>query len=159
MMNASLVLLEEELQSLSRDHALGATFPPNCFTAMQAKFADYESRRSLTVTFPVLEESLNPLRTMQGGFIVAAFDNVFGPLSYLAARVPCVTLNLNTQFIRPVESGDRITVRATVVSRNAQVLQMTAEALNSRNKLVATASATATIARTGTRDGSQTASS
>jgi uncharacterized protein (TIGR00369 family) len=159
MMNTSLALLEEELQSLSRGHALGVTFPPNCFVAMQAKFAEYESRRSLAVAFPVLEESLNPLRTMQGGFIVAAFDNVFGPLSYLAARVPCVTLNLNTQFVRPIEFGDRLTVRVTVVSRNAQVLQMTGEAFNSRNKLVATASATATIAKTGTPSGLQHPSS
>jgi uncharacterized protein (TIGR00369 family) len=148
MTNSSLVLLEEELQSLSRDHALGATFPPNCFTAMQAKFVEYDSRRTLAVTFPVLEESLNPLRTMQGGFIVAAFDNVFGPLSYLAARYPCITLNLNTQFIRPIAPGDQLTVRATVVSRNAQVLQMSSEAFNSRNRLVATASATASIVKT-----------
>ncbi|MGA3244664.1 MAG: PaaI family thioesterase [Bacteroidota bacterium] len=153
MMSTSLELLEEELRSLSREHALGTTFPPNCFTAMQAKFVEYESRRSLSVTFPVLEESLNPLRTMQGGFIVAAFDNVFGPLSYLAARIPCVTLNLNTQFIRPIECGDQLTVRVTVVSRNAQVLQMTGEAFNSRNKLIATSSATATVARTTPRTG------
>lgn len=159
MMSASLVLLEEELQLLSRDHALGATFPPNCFVSMQAKFVEYESRRSLAVTFPVLEESLNPLRTMQGGFIVAAFDNVFGPLSYLAARVPCVTLNLNTQFIRPIALQDHLTVRATVVSRNAQVLQMTAEAFNSRNKLIATASATATIAGTGSKSSTHQAPS
>ena len=151
MTSTSIELLEEELRSLSREHALGITFPPNCFTSMQAKFVEYESRRSLSVAFPVLEESLNPLRTMQGGFIVAAFDDVFGPLSYLAARIPCVTLNLNTQFIRPIECGDQLTVRATVVSRNAQVLQMTAEAFNSRNKVIATASATATIARTGPR--------
>ena len=136
---------------MESENALGAKFPPNCFVSMQAKFVDYESRRSLTVVFPVLEESLNPLKTMQGGFIVAAFDNVFGPLSYLAARLPCVTLNLNTQFIRPIESGDQLTVRATVVSRNALVLQMTAEAFNSRNKVIATASATATVARTGPR--------
>ena len=151
MRSTSIELLEEELRSLSREHALGITFPPNCFTSMQAKFVEYESRRSLSVAFPVLEESLNPLRTMQGGFIVAAFDNVFGPLSYLAARIPCVTLNLNTQFVRPIECGDQLTVRATVVSRNAQVLQMTAEAFNSRNKVIATASATATIARTSPR--------
>jgi len=148
-MTNGLSILEEELRAMERNNALGAKFPPNCFVEMQARFVDYESRRSLTVSFPVLEESLNPLRTMQGGFIVAAMDNVFGPLSYLAARCPCITLNLNTQFIRPVEAGDNLTIRATVVSRNAQVLQMAAEALNSRTRLIATASATATIVRTG----------
>jgi uncharacterized protein (TIGR00369 family) len=148
-MNSALSLLDTELQSLARESALGAKFPPNCFVSMQATFLDYESRRSLSVEFPVLDESLNPLQTMQGGFIAAAFDNVFGPLSYLAARIPCVTLNLNTQYIRPIASGDRLTVRAAVISRNSQVLQMTGEAFNSRNKLIATASATATIVKIG----------
>lgn len=147
-MNTSLIVMEREMQELVHQNSLGAKFPPNCFVAMKAEFVDYESRRSLTVAFPVLEESLNPLRTMQGGFLVAAFDNVFGPLSYLAARYPCVTLTLNTQFIRPVEPGDRLTIKAAVISRGVQVLQMTGEAFNSKNKLVATATATATIART-----------
>lgn len=152
-MNSALSILEEELKSLSGENALGIKFPPNCFVSMQARFVDYESRRSLAVVFPVLEESLNPLQTMQGGFIAAAFDNAFGPLSYLAARVPCVTLNLNTQYIRPIASGDHLTVRAAVIARNSQVLQMTAEAHDSRNKLIATASATATIVKTdGLRD-------
>ncbi len=146
-MNMSLSVLEREMRDLEDQNSLGAKFPPNCFIAMKAEFVDYDSRRSLAVTFPVLDESLNPLGMMQGGFVVAAFDNVFGPLSYLAARCPCVTLTLNTQFIRPVESGDRITIRASVISRGAQVLQMTGEAFNSVNKLVATGTATATVAR------------
>ncbi len=146
-MESSLAVLDREMQELTQQHALGAKFPPNCFVAMKAEFADYESRRSLTVTFPVLEESLNPLRTMQGGFLVAAFDNVFGPLSYLAARFPCVTISLHTQFIRPVEAGDRLTVRAVVLSRGARILQMTGEAFNAKNRLVATATATAALAK------------
>jgi uncharacterized protein (TIGR00369 family) len=150
-MNASVKVLEEELADLMRRLGAGATFPPNCFLAMKAEFVEYESRHSLMVAFPVLEESLNPLRTMQGGFLAAAFDNVFGPLSYLAARTPCVTLHLNTQFIRPVEPGERLIVRATVLSRSMQVLHMTGEAFNTRSKLVATASATATIMKHGNR--------
>jgi uncharacterized protein (TIGR00369 family) len=146
-MNSSVMVLEEELQELVRLNGPGATIPPNCFVAMKAQFIEYESRRSLAVTFPVLEESLNPLRVMQGGFLVAAFDNVFGPLSYVAARCPCVTLSLNTQFIRPVEPGDQITIRASVISRGLQVLQLAGEAFNSKNKLVATASATAAVTK------------
>ena len=97
---------------------------------------------------------LNPLvnrvnisfsRSMQGGFLVAAFDNVFGPLSYLAARAPCITLSLHTQFIRAVNPGTRLLVRAEVISRGFQVLQMTAQAFNERNRLVALASATASV--------------
>jgi len=109
-------------------------YPPNCFIAMKAEVIHYESRTSLTVKFPVPEESLNPLRTMQGGFIVAAFDNVFGPLSYAAARCPCVTMNLNAQFIRPILAGDWLTITAKVVSRGNQILYMTASAFNGKKQ-------------------------
>ena len=85
-MDKSVNQFDDELKELLLHAGAGATYPPNCFTAMKADVLHYESRMSLTVRFPVLEESLNPLRTMQGGFIVAAFDNVFGPLSYAAAR-------------------------------------------------------------------------
>lgn len=146
-MKNSLLALDEELQEIARNAGHGATMPPNCFVSMKAEFVEYESRRSLTVSVPVLEESLNPLRTMQGGFLAAAFDNAFGPLSYLAARAPCVTLNLNAQFIRGVESGDVLMIHATVISRGRDILHMSAEAFNAAKKLVAVATAAATVLR------------
>ena len=142
-MDKSIKQFDDELHAFLRGAA--ATYPPNCFRAMKAEIIQYESRTSLTVKFPILEESLNPLQTMQGGFIVAAFDNVFGPLSYAAARCPCVTMNLSAQFIRPILVGDWLTITATVVSRGKQILYMTAEAFNGKNKLIATGSANAMI--------------
>jgi acyl-coenzyme A thioesterase PaaI-like protein len=47
--------------------------------------------------------------------------------------------------MRPVEPGDHLTVQANVIARGVQVLQMKGEAFNSRNKLVAAASATAIV--------------
>lgn len=147
MMNDSLVALQEEIENIMRHAGPGATFPPKCFLSMKAEFVSYESRQSLVITLPVLEESLNPMQMMQGGFLGAAFDNAFGPLSYLAARAPCATMNLSVQFIRPVEFRERLTVHAKVASRGIQVLHMTAEAFNSKNKLVAAAVAGAAIMR------------
>lgn len=142
-MDKSIELFDKELQDLLHQAGAGATYPPSCFIAMKAEVVHYESRSLLTVQFPVLEESLNPLHTMQGGFIVAAFDNVFGPLSYAAARCPCVTMNLSAQFIRPILPDDRLTITAKVVSRGNRILYMTAEAFNGKEKLVATGSANA----------------
>ena len=146
-MSEQLNVLENEMQELLRHGGAGARIPPNCFLAMKAEFVEYVSRQSLTVSFPVLEESLNPLGAMQGGFLAAAFDNAFGPLSYLTARSPCVTLNLSVQFVRPIEQGDQLTVCSKIVSRSPQVLHLSGEAFNSKNKLVATASATATMVK------------
>lgn len=145
MDHESLATLEREMQELQSLAGAGQTFPPNCFVSMKAKFVYYDSRTSLTVSFPVLEESLNPLRNMQGGFISAAFDNTFGPLSYLAARGPCVTVDLHAQYIRPVDAGDTITVAARVVSRGMNSMFLSAEAFNTRKKLIATCSANMTI--------------
>jgi uncharacterized protein (TIGR00369 family) len=141
MVHESLAILELEIQDLSRGAGAGSTFPPNCFVAMKGEFLEYESRTSLKVAFPVLDETLNPLHKMQGGFITAAFDNTFGPLSYLAARCPCITVNLHTQFIRPVSAGDRLTVTAKVVSRSAGMVYLSATALDSNGKLVAVCAA------------------
>jgi uncharacterized protein (TIGR00369 family) len=151
-MKPSVQQFDDEMHDFLRQAGAGATYPPNCFTAMKAEIVQYESRNSLTVKFPVLEESLNPLRTMQGGYIVAAFDNVFGPLSYAAARCPCVTMNLHTQFIRPIMPGDWLTITATVVSRGNQILYMTAEAHNEKKKLIATGSANAMMLKSEPRN-------
>jgi uncharacterized protein (TIGR00369 family) len=147
MMHESLAVLEREIQELMRGAGAGSTFPPNCFLVMKGEFLEYDSRTSLKVAFPVLDESLNPLRTMQGGFITAAFDNTFGPLSYLAARCPCITLDLHSQFIRSVSAGDRLTVIARVVSRSSTTMHLTATAFDANEKLVATSAANMIIAK------------
>jgi uncharacterized protein (TIGR00369 family) len=142
-MDKSVKQFDDEMHDFLQHAGAGATYPPNCFVSMKAEVVHYESRTSLTVKFPVLEDSLNPMRTMQGGYIVAAFDNVFGPLSYAAARCPCVTMNLTAQFIRPILPGDWLTMTAKIVSRGNQILYMTAEAFNEKKKLIATGSANA----------------
>ena len=136
-MNSSLEMMNTEMEALAKRFP-GAQLPPNCFTSMNAEFVDYESRTKLTVSIPVRKELLNPMAVMQGGFITAAFDNTFGPLSYLAARYPCSTLDLHTNYIRSVAEGDLLTITATVVSRGPSSMHLSAEAMNSKGKLVAT---------------------
>jgi len=90
--------------------------------------------------FPVTQGSLNPEGKMQGGFLTAAFDNVFGPLSYLAARSPCVTLDIHTQYFRGLTIGETVTIVAEVIARGQSSVFMKAEAFNSSQKLVAVSS-------------------
>ena len=143
--------LEEEIGRLQDMLGISAVFPPPCFVTMNGEFTAYESRSSLTVVFPVTKNLLNPVGTMQGGFITAALDNVLGPLSYLAMRSPASTLDIHTQFVRAVSVGDRLTVTASVVSMGPATLVMTAEARNVRGKLVATATANAIAVGKGNR--------
>ncbi|HTP12222.1 MAG TPA: PaaI family thioesterase [Bacteroidota bacterium] len=142
-----LTLLAEELEEFQRKIAPKAPFPPPCFTSMEGRFLDYKSRTSLKVSFPVKADTLNPEAAMQGGFVTAAFDNVFGPLSYLAARNPCKTLDIHTQFIRSIREGDTLIVTANVIGRGTGTIFMTAEAMNSTQRLIATSSTNLLIVR------------
>lgn len=136
----SLQTLQTEMALLHQQFP-NAQLPPHCFTTMKVKFLDYESRTMLKVSVPVTEEMLNPLRVMQGGFITAAFDNAFGPLSYLAARNPCTTLDLHTDYIRSITIGDTLTITARVIYRSGTALHLSAEAANNKGKLIATCTA------------------
>ncbi|MFA6456617.1 MAG: PaaI family thioesterase [Bacteroidota bacterium] len=136
-MNPNLEVLQAEFEQLGGQFP-DAQLPPNCFSVMKAEYIDYESRTMLKITFPVLPEFLNPMKTMQGGFIAAAFDNVIGPLSYLAARATCVSLDMHTNFIRPINVDDQLTITARVVIRGRATMNISAEGVNAKGKLIAT---------------------
>ncbi|MDD8018193.1 MAG: PaaI family thioesterase [Bacteroidota bacterium] len=136
-MESSLEILHSEFAQLHQQFST-AQLPPNCSLFMKGEYVDYESRVMLKIAFPVENNYLNPMLVMQGGFITAAFDNVFGPLSYLAARTPCTTLDLHTNYIRPITVGDILIITARVISRGQSALHLSAEALNSKGKLIAT---------------------
>jgi uncharacterized protein (TIGR00369 family) len=136
-MNSNLDILSAEFQQMTTQFP-DAQLPPNCFSVMKGKYLDYELRTMLKISFPVLSEFLNPMKSMQGGIIAAAFDNVIGPLSYLAARATCVSLDMHTNFIRPVFVGDELTITAKVIIRGRSTMNISAEAVNSRGKLIAT---------------------
>jgi uncharacterized protein (TIGR00369 family) len=147
-MDDPIVSLMNEFGALKAAHALTGDLLPNCFQEMKGEFIDYRPRERLVARFPVQEKYLNPVRMLQGGFLTAAFDNVFGPLSYLAARSLCSTIDIQTHFLRGVEAGDFLTITGRVISRGSTLMHLSGEAHGSKGKLVATSSATVIIQRT-----------
>ncbi|QGU00068.1 hypothetical protein SYNTR_1474 [Candidatus Syntrophocurvum alkaliphilum] len=116
---------------------------PNCFQTMNAEFLKYVPDESISVVLPVLEEHLNPGGAMQGGFITAAFDNVFGPLAQLTLQsFGVATIMLSTNYHRPIFSGDNIKITAEVKMKGRTMIHMIAEAYNNEGKLIATANTT-----------------
>ncbi|MBN8223001.1 MAG: PaaI family thioesterase, partial [Spirochaetes bacterium] len=76
---------------------------------------------------------------MQGGYMAAAFDNTLGPLSYVAAQKPAVTLDMSQTYLRAARAGDILYCEAEVVTRGLRTLYMTASMYDARKKLIATA--------------------
>jgi uncharacterized protein (TIGR00369 family) len=115
--------------------------PPTSFTNMQCRFVDLrEDHMGLTISFPYDPRFCNPVGAMQGGMLVTAFDNAFGPLSYFIAQRPTVTLHIHTDFMRPFtdpEDTALVTVECTAKTRT--LLFMSGELTDQKGRLMATA--------------------
>ena len=114
---------------------------PNCITIMQTRLIDYIPGQHIILAFPVLEMFLNNKRAMQGGFIAAAFDNAFGWLIFFTTRDTNIpTLDLTTNFHRPIFKDDELIVTATMKHFGGNILLLAGEGYNKEDKLIATAS-------------------
>lgn len=115
------------------------TLPPPSFIDMNAEITQYVKNKSITVMFPVLSKQTNPMGFMQGGYIAAAFDNAFGPLSYLVAKKPTTTIDMNVQYIRGVANHQTVYVTASIEARGYSTIHMVGEMKTEKGKLLATA--------------------
>jgi len=133
--NARILASIAELMALAPNLVL----PPPSFLALGMEFCA-KTEDSLSAWVPWRLEFTNPLGAYQGGMLSAAFDNVLGPLSYMVARRPCVTVDLDVNFSRPFRASDgRLLIVGTVLSKGRSLLHLTARATNANGQLVATA--------------------
>jgi len=113
---------------------------PSCLSIMEPEIVEYHPGKSLTLSFPVLDMYLNGNKVMQGGFIAAAFDNVFGVLSFLEKEnINMSTIDLQVNYHRPLTAGDRLVITAYLKHSGNTILGLYAECFNSEGKLAATA--------------------
>ncbi|MDY0162354.1 PaaI family thioesterase [Desulfobotulus sp.] len=119
---------EEIVDCLRRaGKTLGENFiSPACLDLMAGRFTGYGPGVFLSCVFTPQRSFANPLGFVQGGMLMAAFDNVFGPFSILESGLAAVTLELNASFLRPLPVGDgpfEIGVRLVEKSRGFLVME------------------------------------
>jgi acyl-coenzyme A thioesterase PaaI-like protein len=116
------------------------TRPVNCRDIMQPQFVEYVEGESFTYIYPVLEMYLNPRRSMQGGFIAAAFDNAFGALVYLTTgRLEMASVDMHVNYQRPIFENDRLTVTVFLKAKGRTMVHASGEACDQSGCLIATA--------------------
>jgi uncharacterized protein (TIGR00369 family) len=109
------------------------------YVANEGKILSFESSKRISVAFPVSELQTNPVGMLQGGILSSFFDDAFGCLCFASLHKPCVTIDMTVNFIRPVKPGSFVVIYAVFNARGKKLLQLSAEAVNSNEKLVATA--------------------
>lgn len=141
----STLTTEDEIIQLLKEKARGTDLriPPRCFEEMNAELQRYDPEtQTLRVRTPVARRYENPIGTMQGGFLCAALDNVFGPLSYLVAP-PSATTQMNVTFLRPItREHEHVTVEARPEGRAGKNVQLSGKVLTPDGTTAATCTAT-----------------
>jgi len=117
----------------------GVKLPAATFVAHQGKILTFASGKSILVVFPVSELQTNPVGMLQGGILSSFFDDTFGMLCFASLHKPCVTIDMTVNFIRPVKLGSLVIIHAVFKGRGRKILQLSAEAVNCNEKLIATA--------------------
>ncbi|MDN7179397.1 PaaI family thioesterase [Caballeronia sp. SEWSISQ10-4 2] len=96
------------------------------------------------------EDHLNPAGLVHGGMLVTLLDQVLSTAAWQAAgRLPCVTIQLDTQFLSAVKAGSFVEARAEVVKKTREIAFVRGELMVSMT-IVATGSAVLKILQAAT---------
>jgi len=89
--------------------------PPHSNQALGTRYTEIDFGKMLAAEIKFDSKFSNPMHVFQGGFLCSAFDEVYGPLTYMASERPVVTIEMSTTFLRPFREKDEfIIVRAEV---------------------------------------------
>jgi uncharacterized protein (TIGR00369 family) len=117
----------------------GIEVPPKCFIEMKGTIIDFNAKDYIKISFPVPVNFSNPAGNLLGGMISAFFDNTFGPLSFVIAQKPVVSLDLNTTFIKPISPKEKdLIVEAKAIKITKRFIIFEGKAYNPDNELIAT---------------------
>jgi uncharacterized protein (TIGR00369 family) len=137
-----VLTLQEGLRTKFAILGMELLLPPPSSRTLKLEYTGYEAGRMLRARMPYNKEMINPIRLMQGGFIAAGIDDVMGPLSYMCAGQPVVTLQLNVSYLRPfLEQDEYVDIEAEVINKTRTTLYMEATVKNRQGQLLCKATA------------------
>lgn len=120
--------------------------PPPTLIELGAKFVEFVPGQKLSVEIPFQQRFTNPVGSYQGGMFAAALDEAFGPLSYMTAQAPCVTLDMALTYLKGLRENDGpMLVTAEVVKKTSQFVFMRAEIRNANGDLLVMAQSHSSI--------------
>lgn len=131
-------LLKQVLGEDIKNYAM----PPKSFTIMQSEIIDFNADdKTIEISMPILDFTLNPYNSMQGGMIVVALDNAIGPLSLLTAPFN-MTRHINTSYRKPITQDiKKIYIRAKLTGQKGRRLFFEADIKDASGTVYVTATA------------------
>lgn len=122
--------------------------PPPTNLELQIEYTEVIPGKKMVGILPFQQRFTNPAGLYQGGFLCAALDEVFGPLSYITAGAVCMTLSLNTTFLKAFtpELG-KVIIEAQVIHQTRNFIFMKGEVRSLQGEILAFAESHVTISQ------------
>jgi uncharacterized protein (TIGR00369 family) len=129
---------KEWLKKLERFPAQNMTLPPPTLAELQLEYLDIVPGQKMTAKVPFQKRFTNPVGVFQGGILSACVDEVFGPLSYLTAQGPTMTLSMNTTYLGSFkEEFGHCIIYAQVLKKTKNFIFMRADVKSPGDELIA----------------------
>lgn len=128
---------EQWLERLKHFSSDKLTLPPPTLNELGLEYVEIVPEK-LVAKAPFQERFTNPVGLYQGGMLAACIDEVFGPLSYMTANAPCMTISMNTTYLGAFkkEMGS-ILIEAIVLKKTKNFIFMRAEVKTHEGELLA----------------------
>ncbi len=123
-------------------------FPPPSNETLGVEYTEIIPGQKMSATFPYQRKFANPVGLYQGGFLSAAIDEVLGPLAYVTAGIPCMTLSLNVTYLKAFpETMKHVIVEGFVLQKTKSFIFLRAEVKSPTGELIAHAESHAAVMR------------
>lgn len=128
---------EQWLELLKKFPGDKLTLPPPTLRELGLEYIEITPGK-LIAKAPFQERFTNPVGLYQGGMLAACIDEVFGPLSYMTAKAPCMTISMNTTYLGAFkkEMGS-VLIEGTVLKQTRNFIFMRAEVKTHEGELIA----------------------
>ena len=131
--NTSLQLLKHVLKSEENYES------PSPYMQWLGGTLEHAEAGKVEVSFSIREEMCNPARILHGGVISGMLDEVAGIAVFSLGRDHFFTsINLQVDFLRPAQMGERVSVLAEVIRAGQRIIHVETQ-MRIEDKLLAKA--------------------
>ncbi len=126
--------------------------PPPTNLELKIEYLEINPGKNMIGKIPFQQRFTNPAGLYQGGFLAAALDEVFGPLSYITSGTVCMTLSLNLTFLKAfTPEMKEVLVEAMVLQKTKNFIFMRGEVRSLNGDPMAIAESHVSILQGGSR--------
>lgn len=126
------------LDSLKEFPVPNLSLPPSSMIELGLEYIELEPGVKMTAKLPFQKRFTNPIGVYQGGFLSAGVDDVFGPLSFVTAGGPTVTISMNMTYLGTFkEEHQYCTIHGTVLKKTKNFIFMRADVKTPTGELIA----------------------